>query len=188
MLSGSRCSRPLRSGGRDEQPQQRQGAHTRPLVPLLLSTLDTPAWLKRSHGAQCLYVVKRESSMGGNRAYLSTRDASRKLKAGRQKIREWYAELAHYGFIVMLSAGCLGSDGYGKAPNWRLTEKGNTSKHNPEGLFEPPTNDFVKWDGKAVRPEATSRQAHQVEEKTESRYGRPCHIRRRRWYGRPCHI
>jgi len=124
-----------------------------PFVPILLSTLDTPAWMALSHGAQCLYIaLKRESSMGGNRAYLSTRTAARKLKAGRQKVREWFAELEHYGFIVMLSAGCLGSDGHGKAPHWRLTEKGNTSKHSPEGLFEPPSNDFLKWDGTPFDP------------------------------------
>jgi hypothetical protein len=124
-----------------------------PFVPILLSTLDTPAWMALSHGAQCLYIaLKRESSMGGNRAYLSTRAAARKLRAGRQKVREWFAELQHYGFIVMLSAGCLGSDGHGKAPHWRLTEKGNTSKHSPEGLFEPPSNDFLKWNGTPFDP------------------------------------
>jgi hypothetical protein len=39
----------------------------------------------------------------------------------------------------MISAGCLGSDGCGKAPLWRLTEKGNTSKQSPDGLREDPT-------------------------------------------------
>jgi hypothetical protein len=119
-----------------------------PFIPMLLSTVDSPAWCELSHGAQCLYIaLKFKCPNRGNRAYLSTRDASRKLKVGRPKVREWFAELEHYGFIVMLSAGCLGSDGYGKAPHWRLTEKGNTSKHSPDGLLESPTNDFLKWDG-----------------------------------------
>jgi hypothetical protein len=109
--------------------------------------------MQLSHGAQCLYIaLKRKSPNAGNRAYLSTRDAARRLKASRDKIREWYAELEHYGFIVMISAGCLGSDGCGKAPNWRLTEKGNTSKHSPDGLRDDPTNDFLKWDGTPFDP------------------------------------
>jgi hypothetical protein len=124
-----------------------------PFIPLLLSTIDSPAWCELSHGAQYLYIaLKCKSSNHGNRAYLSTREAARRLKASRQKIREWYAELEHYGFIVMISAGCLGSDGYGKAPLWRLTEKGNTSKQSHDGLFEAPTQDFLKWDGTLFDP------------------------------------
>ena len=70
-------------------------------TPLLHSTLDTAAWMQLSHGAQCLYIaLKRQCANTGNRAYLSTRDAARRLKASRDKIREWYAELAHYGFIL----------------------------------------------------------------------------------------
>ena len=51
----------------------------------------------------------------------------------------------------------LGVDGKGKAPHWRLTECGRTSKASAEGLFEPPPNNFLKWDG-AIRPQALSRQ------------------------------
>jgi hypothetical protein len=48
-------------------------------------------------------------------------------------------ELQHYGFIVMTESGCLGVNGRGKAPHWRLTELGY--------MHEPPTKDFLKWDG-----------------------------------------
>ena len=47
--------------------------------------------------------------------------------------------MQHYGFIVMTEAGCLGLNGRGKAPHWRLTELGY--------MTDPPTRDFLKWDG-----------------------------------------
>jgi hypothetical protein len=34
----------------------------------------------------------------------------------------------------------------------RLTEKGQTSKASLDGLFEPPPNDFLKWDGTLFDP------------------------------------
>ena len=101
-----------------------------------------------SHGAKWLYVaLKRRKPNGRNRAFVSYRHAQRELKASPKKIREWFAELVHYGFIRLAVHASLGVDGKGKAPHWRLTECGQTSKTSAEGLFEPPTNDFLKWDG-----------------------------------------
>src|SRR5262249_28540021 len=56
------------------------------------------------------------------------------------------AELRHYGFIALVTPHSLGVDGKGKAPHWRLTECGRTSRQSENGLFEPPTNDFLRWD------------------------------------------
>ena len=123
-----------------------------PFLPLLNTTMDCPAWRATSHGAKWLYVSLKRKSNSGPRAYLSYRDAMHVCKAGRGKIREWFAELQHYGFIRLQTPGCLGVDGKGKSPHWRLTEKGLTSKANPEGLFEPPPNDFLKWDGTPFDP------------------------------------
>jgi hypothetical protein len=39
----------------------------------------------------------------------------------------------------MTSPGCLGVDGNGMAPHWRLTEVGY--------MNDPPTRDFGRWDG-----------------------------------------
>ena len=72
-----------------------------------------------------------------NKAFVSYRDACKELSNGRHKIREWFAELEHYGFIVLATAGSLGVDGKGKAPHWRLTELGNTSKASADGLLRP---------------------------------------------------
>jgi len=122
-------------------------------VPLLHSTLDSPAWRAMSHGARSLYVaLKRRVPRDRNRAFLSYRDAQPELKASPRKIREWFKELEHYGFIVLLQGGCLGVDGEGMAPHWRLTEKGATSKASAEGVFEPPTNEFLRWDGTLFDP------------------------------------
>jgi hypothetical protein len=123
-----------------------------PFVPLLNTTIDSPAWKAASHGAKWLYVTLKRKANSGHKAYLSSRAAERELKSSRRKVREWCAELEHYGFIRQLSAGHLGVDGHGKAPHWRLTEKGCTSKVSPDGLFEPPPNDFLKWDGELFDP------------------------------------
>jgi len=117
-------------------------------VPLLHSTIDSTAWRAMSHGAKSLYVaLKRRVPRGRNQAYVSHRQAVAELKSSRRKIAEWFDELEHYGFIVLAQHGCLGVDGKGKSPHWRLTELGNNSKATADGLSESPTRDFLKWDG-----------------------------------------
>jgi hypothetical protein len=123
-----------------------------PFTPLLHATLDAPAWRAMSYGAGWLYVALKRRANSGPRAYISYRDAIAVLACSRGKLREWFAELEHYGFIRLHAHGCLGTEGKGKAPHWRLTEKGQTSKASPEGLFEPPPNDFLKWDGTLFDP------------------------------------
>jgi hypothetical protein len=107
-----------------------------PFVPLHVATIDCPAWIAMSHGAKWLFIGLKRKSNNGPRAYLSYRDAQKHCRAGFGKVREWFAELEHYGFIRLHSHGCLGSDGQGKSPHWTLTEKGQTSKVNPQGVFE----------------------------------------------------
>ena len=119
-----------------------------PFVALLLTTLESPAWKALSHGSKWLYVaLKRRKSNNGNRAYISYRTAQKEIKSSTKKIGEWFAELKHYGFIELMQPHSLGLDGKGKAPHWRLTECGRTSKASENGIFEPPTNDFLRWDG-----------------------------------------
>ena len=140
-----------------------------PGVWMPLSTLNSPAWKALSDGAQRLYIsLKAEADNAHYAAYLSTRDAATALGRSRgggcEKIREWYAELEHYGFIVMLSPGCLGTDGRGKAPHWKLTDKGTT-----RGGYEPATQDFLRWDGLVFDPKPYRRKSRW---KTESRAAR----------------
>jgi hypothetical protein len=114
-----------------------------PFVPLLKSTLASPAWLAMSHGARSLYVALKafynQNIHNNGKLFLSTRDAADTIGSGTEEIVRWYRELQHYGFIVQVTGGCLGPDGEGFAPHWRLTELGY--------MKDPPTLDFMRWDG-----------------------------------------
>ena len=97
-------------------------------VPLLHATLDCPAWRATSHGARSLYVaLKRRVPRERNVAWVSYKDAIAELKSSKRKIADWFRELQHYGLIVLHSQGCLGTDGKGQSPHWRLTELGKNS-------------------------------------------------------------
>jgi hypothetical protein len=129
-----------------------------PFVPLLIDTLDTPAWRAMSHGARSLYVaLKRRyghNIHNNGRLFLSHRDAAEEIGSHRDEVGRWYRELQHYGFIVLQTAGVLGVEGRGQAPRWRLTELGY--------MRDPPTRDFLRWNGKRFK-------------KTESRPGNGGH-------------
>jgi hypothetical protein len=129
-------------------PKARHKNRLPPFVPLLITTLDSTAWKSLSHGARSLYVaLRRRVPRGRNRSYLSYRNAKAELKSSQRKIGEWFRELQHFGFIVLEQHGSLGVEGRGKSPHWRLTELGTTSNASADGLFEPATNDFLKWSG-----------------------------------------
>jgi hypothetical protein len=122
-------------------------------VPVFTATLDQPAWRAMSHGAQMLYIaLKRHwSPQRGNNGsiFLSQRQAAQHLKSHHNQIARWYRELQHFGFIVMSTPGCLGVEGMGKAPRWRLTELPTAS--------EPPTRDYENWDGQPFVDKKKSR-------------------------------
>jgi hypothetical protein len=114
-----------------------------PFVPLLKSTLGSPAWRAMSHGARSVYVALKafynQNNHNNGKLFLSMRDAAETIGSGTEEIVRWYRELQHYGFIVQVSGGCLGVEGEGFAPHWRLTELGY--------MKDPPTLDFMRWDG-----------------------------------------
>ena len=101
--------------------------------------------------ARSLYIaLKRRywpNKKNNGRIYLSVRDAAEELGSGRTQIIRWFRELRYYGFIVMMNAGCLGLDGKGKAPHWRLTEVSYMRGTSSRGTEDMPTMDFVKWNG-----------------------------------------
>ena len=111
--------------GRDKR---RERGRSPPFVMLLKETLDTPAWRAMSHGARSLHVaIKRRYSdrlHNNGHLHVSLREAAQELDSHRDQCARWFRELEHYGFIVMTEAGCLGVNGKGKAPHWRLTEIG----------------------------------------------------------------
>jgi hypothetical protein len=114
-----------------------------PFVPLILTTIDSPAWKAMSHGARSLYAaLKRRYSQNfhnNGRIYLSQRVAAKEIGSHHNEIARWFRELQFYGFIVMTKGGSLGVEGKGKAPHWRLTELGY--------MNELPTRDFDRWNG-----------------------------------------
>jgi hypothetical protein len=126
-----------------------------PFVPLLIDTLDSPAWRATSHGARSLYIDLRRrynhNNHNNGRIYLSQRQAAQELRSHHNEIARWFRELQHYGFIVMTTPGYLGVEGKGKAPRWRLTELGY--------MKEPPTHDFRRWDGHKFKAAKTKSRA-----------------------------
>jgi hypothetical protein len=119
-----------------------------PFVPLLKETLQTVAWRAMSHGARSLYVSLRgrvaNDCRNNGKVFLSQRAACLETGSGFEQIVRWFKELQHFGFIVQTRGGCLGSNGKGQAPHWRLTELGTP---NAEGGMNIPTRDFLRWAG-----------------------------------------
>ncbi len=134
-----------------------------PFVPLFKDTLASPAWRAMSHGARSLFVTLKfrysNNLKNNGKLYLSQRDARKELGSGFQEVGNWFRELQHYGFIVMTAPGCLGVEGMGKAPHWRLTEVGY--------MTDPPTRDFLKWEGTKFERRRRRRK------RTETRTGKP---------------
>ncbi len=121
--------------------------------PLLYATMDTPAWRALSNRAVRVYIsLRRRVPRGKNEAFLSYNDALRDCGGSRRSIARAFRELEHYGFIVKVRGGCLGTRGRGEATVWRLTEKGVLAKVSKTGVFEPPTRDFTRWNGIKFKP------------------------------------
>jgi len=116
--------------------------------------LDSPAWLHLSSDARALYLIlKRLSRKHRADVFLSQREASRLMNGRRiAAVRVCFAELEHYGFIRKKRTGSLGPNGRGIATTWRLTEKGDTSAASETGTFQPPTKNYLKWDGVIFEP------------------------------------
>jgi hypothetical protein len=112
-------------------------------VPMFKETITSPAWRALSHGARSLFLALKfrynSEHKNNGKIYISTRDAADELGSNRDACQRWFRELQHYGFSVMTNPGCLGVDGKGKAPQWRLTELGY--------MGDPPTREFLRWNG-----------------------------------------
>jgi hypothetical protein len=114
-----------------------------PFTAVLNTTLDSKAWKAMSHGARSLNIaIKRCYNWkihNNGRLYLSHRKAAEEIGSDTNQITRWFEENQYYGFLRQTKPGCLGVDGKGRAPHWRLTELGY--------MGDPPTRDFLRWDG-----------------------------------------
>jgi hypothetical protein len=112
-------------------------------VPLLVDTMKSKAWRTMSPYACKLYIALKArygfKLKNNGRIYLSARTAAEETGLNRKTVARAFHELVHYGFIVMTEPGCLGVNGRGKAPHWRLTELSY--------MTDPPTRNFQHWDG-----------------------------------------
>jgi hypothetical protein len=112
-------------------------------VPMLIQTTTCPAWRAMSPHAREVYRVLKSryshNSKNNGRIYLSARIGAEETGFNSKTVVRSLRELTHYGFIIMTEAGCLGFNGKGKAPHWRLTELGY--------MHDMPTKDYLKWDG-----------------------------------------
>jgi hypothetical protein len=140
-----------------------------PFVMVTKEVLDAPAWRAMSHGARSLYIaLKRrynQNFQNNGRLFLSQRQARQEIGSSPNQIARWFRENQYYGFIVMVRPGCLGVEGKGKAPHWRLTEVGY--------MNDPPTRDFERWD--RIRFSRHETGGDRSKPKTESRYGKGVH-------------
>ena len=104
---------PLSTNGRQRRSMSRRQEKGRlpPFVPLILSTIDSPAWKALSHGARSLYVALRrrysQNVHNNGRIYLSQRVAAKEIGSHHNEIARWFRELQFYGFIVMTKGGSL---------------------------------------------------------------------------------
>jgi hypothetical protein len=123
-------------------------------VPVDKEMMDCAAWRAASCGARLLYIhLKRRWSFkkkNNGHVHISGREAEEELGSVRDSISRWFRELQHYGFVVMTEEGCLGVDGKGKAPHWRLTESEAPGGRNGN-TWMLPTKDYLKWDGTKFR-------------------------------------
>jgi hypothetical protein len=120
-----------------------------PFVPVIRTTLASPAWKQLSFGARALYVVLRSylrfDNLNNGKVFRSYREAAADLgTSSKRSIHRWFCELEHYGFIIKTTGACLGVDGDGIAAHWRLTE---CSSYDAKGTQIAATRDFERWDG-----------------------------------------
>jgi hypothetical protein len=125
------------------KPRKDKGRIEGPFIPMLIGTRKSAAWRAMSPYAREVYITLKSrygiEAKNNGRIYLSTRDGAEETGFNDKTIGRSLRELQHYGFIVMTEPGCLGVNGKGNAPHWRLTELGF--------MHDSPTRDFLKWSG-----------------------------------------
>ena len=139
--------------------KKKKKGHLPPFIPIIRTTVKTPAWKAMSFGARCLYHVLRgylrfDNLNNGKDLYRPYRKAAEDLGTkSKTSVQRWYRELEHYSFIVMTTPPCLGVDGDGIGAHWRITE---CPTFDAKGTHIAPTRDFDRWDGVLfVDPEKT---------------------------------
>jgi hypothetical protein len=115
-------------------------------VALYRHTIKSPAWRAMSVGARAAYVLlaSNYNTRMQNAVYLSVRTGSKELGVNKDTVTKWLHELEFYGFIALVQHGSIGVYGYGRATQYRLTDRPHAGA--------PPTQDFQKWAGEIFEP------------------------------------
>jgi hypothetical protein len=110
-------------------------------------TFKSAAWQVLSVGARAVFVelAANYNTRMENAVYLSARTGAKRLGVDKKMTVKWLRELQHYGFIALVERGTIGVYGYGKATQYRLTDRPHAGK--------PPTHDFQNWTGEVFNPE-----------------------------------
>ena len=93
--------------------------------------------LKPAPRALYLELKRLYNGKNNGRIFLSQMNASKKLNIGRDTVSRYFLELINRGFLFETSGHCLGSEGYGKAAHYALTELPLNEK--------PATKEFMRW-------------------------------------------
>jgi hypothetical protein len=155
-----------------------------PFVPVIKTTMATPAWRAMSPGARLLYIELRgrlrNDYANNGKVFLSCRAAAKAIGVTTTAIVHWYAENEHFGFLCKTSEGFLGANGRGIAAHYRFTEF-------PLGTH-PPTRDFEKWDGEpfVYTPRRPGRKKQNPVLRRHTPRTTPSHIRKGSGRGSVC--
>lgn len=134
-----------------------------PFIPLTLGVKQSEAWASLSMQARLIYLelrgkLAKDPRENNGRVHLSTRDAARAVGLKKaDTAASAFHELQAKGFIVVTRLGSLGSEGYGKATEYRITECGTRDAYEgtKDYLRWQPGHDFVVQRGKTpTRPKA----------------------------------
>ena len=106
--------------------------HACPIMPPFSQSRDTqrkPSF-EQSTTRPCrsALALKRRVPNERNRAYLSYREAARDIGAGKTQVSVWFAELQHYGFIVLCSPAASAWMARARLPTGDLQRKAKPAR------------------------------------------------------------
>jgi hypothetical protein len=118
-----------------------------PFVALYRHTIKSPAWKVLSVGARSTFfaLASNYNTKMENAVYLSARTGSKELGVHKDTVTKWLRELEFYGFIKLVQRGTIGVYGYGRATQYRLTDRPHAGA--------AATHDFQNWAGEIFEPQ-----------------------------------
>ena len=112
-----------------------------PYVALYRRTVKSAAWKALTVGARATFfaLASNYNTNMQNAVYLSARTGAKELGVNKDTVTKWLRELDFYGFIALVQRGTIGVYGYGRATQYRLTDRPYAGS--------APTYDFQNWTG-----------------------------------------